>query len=112
MKKAAQKNEPMNILVLADHESKYLYDYYEPEKLKDVDLIISCGDLEANYLCLCFMLWEITTGDMNLNRRRDVSALKMTFLCTRGSGFWDWEALWSIFLVPATSIRSGPCDGG
>ena len=50
MKKAAQKNEPMNILVLADHESKYLYDYYEPEKLKDVDLIISCGDLEANYL--------------------------------------------------------------
>lgn len=50
MKKAAQKNEAINILVLADHESKYLYDYYEPGKLEGVDLIISCGDLEASYL--------------------------------------------------------------
>lgn len=40
----------MKILVLADHESKNLYDHYEPEKLKNIDLIISCGDLPANYL--------------------------------------------------------------
>ena len=40
----------MNILVMAYEESKSLYDYYEPEKLKNVDLIISCGDLEPNYL--------------------------------------------------------------
>ncbi|MBS6645512.1 MAG: metallophosphoesterase [Clostridiaceae bacterium] len=40
----------MKILVLADHESKSLYDYYQPEKLKDIDLIISCGDLRASYL--------------------------------------------------------------
>lgn len=40
----------MKILVLADHESKSLYEYYTPEKLKDIDLIISCGDLKANYL--------------------------------------------------------------
>jgi len=40
----------MNIMVLADHESKALYDYYEPEKLEGIDLIISCGDLEADYL--------------------------------------------------------------
>lgn len=40
----------MKILVLADHESKSLYDYYEPEKIKDVDLIISCGDLRPSYL--------------------------------------------------------------
>lgn len=40
----------MKILALADEESAYLWDYYDKEKLKDVDLIISCGDLEAEYL--------------------------------------------------------------
>lgn len=40
----------MKILVMADHESKFLYDYYEPERMKDIDLIISCGDLEPEYL--------------------------------------------------------------
>lgn len=40
----------MKILVLADQEAKALYDYYEPEKLEGVDLIISCGDLEPGYL--------------------------------------------------------------
>ena len=40
----------MNILVLADHESKILYDYYDPNRMKDIDLIISCGDLEPEYL--------------------------------------------------------------
>ncbi len=40
----------MKILVMADHESKFLYDYYEPERMKDIELIISCGDLEPEYL--------------------------------------------------------------
>ena len=40
----------MNIMILADHESKLLYDYYDPERVKDIDLIISCGDLESGYL--------------------------------------------------------------
>lgn len=40
----------MKILVLSDHESKSLYEFYTPEKLKGIDLIISCGDLRANYL--------------------------------------------------------------
>ena len=40
----------MKILALADVESKSLWDYYSPEKMKDVDLIISCGDLRAEYL--------------------------------------------------------------
>lgn len=40
----------MKILVLADVESKSLWDYFKPEKLQDVDLIISCGDLNSNYL--------------------------------------------------------------
>ena len=40
----------MRILAVADEESKYLWDYYEPEKLHGIDLIIGCGDLSRNYL--------------------------------------------------------------
>ena len=40
----------MRILVIADEESKYLWDYYEDGKLKDIDLILSAGDLNPNYL--------------------------------------------------------------
>ncbi len=40
----------MKILILADEESKSLWDYFEPAKLDGIDLIISCGDLEASYL--------------------------------------------------------------
>ena len=40
----------MKILLLADEESKYLWDYFEKEKLDGIDLIISCGDLKAEYL--------------------------------------------------------------
>ena len=40
----------MNILVIADEESKILYDYYQPGMLDDIDLILSCGDLHASYL--------------------------------------------------------------
>ena len=35
------KTGPLQIMVLTDHESKLLYDYYEPERMKDIDLIIS-----------------------------------------------------------------------
>lgn len=38
------------ILVIADLPSRYLYDFYEPGKLSEYDLIISCGDLPAEYL--------------------------------------------------------------
>ena len=40
----------MRILAIADEESRYLWDFYEPGKLKDIDLIISCGDLNPDYL--------------------------------------------------------------
>ncbi len=40
----------MRILVLADEESKYLWDFFEKSKLEGIDLIISCGDLKASYL--------------------------------------------------------------
>ena len=40
----------MKILLVADKESPYFWDYYQPGRLDDYDLMISCGDLKANYL--------------------------------------------------------------
>ena len=40
----------MRILVISDEESTALWDYYVPGKLKEYDLILSCGDLKASYL--------------------------------------------------------------
>ncbi|MGM9629123.1 metallophosphoesterase family protein [Butyricicoccus sp.] len=40
----------MNILALSDIESKYLWDYFHPIQLKNIDLIVSCGDLHPDYL--------------------------------------------------------------
>lgn len=40
----------MKILVLADVESEYLWDYFKKEKLDGIDLILSAGDLNPKYL--------------------------------------------------------------
>ncbi len=40
----------MKILVLADEVSKSLYEYFDPEKVKGVELVLACGDLKREYL--------------------------------------------------------------
>ena len=35
----------MKILLVSDEEDKYLWDFYKPGRLKDMDLILSAGDL-------------------------------------------------------------------
>ena len=40
----------MKILAVADEESASLWDYYEKGKLDGIDLIVSCGDLDPQYL--------------------------------------------------------------
>ena len=40
----------MKILLIADEEEPYLWDYYRPGVLKDYDFILSAGDLKAAYL--------------------------------------------------------------
>ncbi len=40
----------MKILFLSDEESKTYWDHFEKESFKEIDLIISCGDLKASYL--------------------------------------------------------------
>ena len=40
----------MKLLLISDEESAYLWDYYRPGMLDGIDLILSCGDLKADYL--------------------------------------------------------------
>lgn len=40
----------MKILAISDEESAFLWDYYQPGRLKGIDLILSSGDLKASYL--------------------------------------------------------------
>ena len=40
----------MRILAVSDTEEKAIWDYFDRERLGEVDLIISCGDLKVGYL--------------------------------------------------------------
>lgn len=40
----------MDILVISDEESASYWDYFRPEKVEGLDLILSCGDLDPDYL--------------------------------------------------------------
>jgi Icc-related predicted phosphoesterase len=41
---------PMHILAVADRRHRALYDYFDPDRWRDIDLVLSCGDLDASYL--------------------------------------------------------------
>ena len=40
----------LRILLISDEESPYLWEHYQPGRLDEVDLILSCGDLSPEYL--------------------------------------------------------------
>lgn len=40
----------MKLLAVSDEEAPALWDYYQPGRLSEYDLILSCGDLKAAYL--------------------------------------------------------------
>ncbi len=40
----------MRVLVIADHEESSLWDYYRASKTEGIDLILSAGDLDPEYL--------------------------------------------------------------
>lgn len=40
----------MKILLIADEESRSLWDYWDKSKTDGIDLILSCGDLNSEYL--------------------------------------------------------------
>ena len=40
----------MKILAVADEENKRIWDFFDREEMKDISLILSCGDLDPDYL--------------------------------------------------------------
>lgn len=40
----------MKILLIGDRESSYLWDHFDHERFRDIDCIISSGDLKSEYL--------------------------------------------------------------
>lgn len=42
--------ELMKILLVSDYEEPYIWDYFDRERFREIELILSCGDLKAEYL--------------------------------------------------------------
>ena len=42
----------MKILAVSDVTAKYYFDFFAPGKLDGFDLILDCGDLSREYLCV------------------------------------------------------------
>lgn len=65
----------MNILVVSDEECPALWEHYIPGRLKEYDLILSCGDLKAEYLSFlvtmahCPLLYIHGNHDEHYDRR-------------------------------------------
>jgi len=49
--RTATVNAPqLTVLAIADAVSTLLYDYFDPDRWRDVDLVLSAGDLPPEYL--------------------------------------------------------------
>lgn len=82
----------MKILAVADEECKALWDYFTPDKLEGVELIIACGDLSRHYLeylatmAPCrFCTYTATMTRATTPARRKASSAWMT-TCTYTNG--------------------------
>lgn len=103
----------MNIMIFADQESKLLYEYYDPEQMKDIDLIISCGDLEPEYLtffatlCHAPLLYVKGNHDTKYEYKPPEGCICIDddILYTRESVFWDWEVPWNIYRTHLISTQ-------
>lgn len=47
---APTSERPVRILAVSDEESKFIWEHFDPEVFRGIDLILSCGDLKASYL--------------------------------------------------------------
>ena len=49
----------MKILAISDEESKYLWDYFQKEKMNGIELILSSGDLDPDYLSFLATVYSV-----------------------------------------------------
>ena len=95
----------MKLLLLSDKESEYLWDYYRPGRLKDIDLILSCGDLSSKYLTFLVtmagrpLLYVHGNHDKTYDQHPPAIACCKGHLCKQGH-----EYLFSIKMPPLISF--------
>lgn len=64
----------MKILAVSDQESKYIWEHFDKEKFKDIDLVISCGDLKKEYMS--FLVTMVNKPLFYVPGNHDVNFLK------------------------------------
>ncbi|MDE6035971.1 MAG: metallophosphoesterase family protein [Ruminococcus sp.] len=64
----------MKILVIADEESRSLWDYWDKSKTDGIDLILSCGDLNSEYLT--FLATMVNVDVLYVHGNHDDSYIK------------------------------------
>ena len=94
----------MNIMIFADQESKLLYEYYDPERMKDIDLIISCGDLPPEYLtffatlCHAPLLYVKGNHDGKYEQPPEgCICIEDNIYVYKGVRILGWEVPWNIY---------------
>lgn len=63
----------MKLLIISDTESKHLVDFYDPDKFKDIDLILAAGDLKGDYLS--YVVTIVNKPLLYVHGNHDVSLL-------------------------------------
>ncbi len=63
----------MKILFVSDEESRYIWDYFDRERFKDIDLTISCGDLKPQYLSFLVTMIQAPLYYVHGNHDRNYS---------------------------------------
>ena len=63
----------MKLLILSDIESKRLVDFYDADQYKDIDLILSAGDLKGDYLS--YIVTVVNKPLLYVHGNHDISLL-------------------------------------
>lgn len=99
----------MKILVIADEENKALFDYYDPVRTKDVDLIISCGDLHREYLEYLVTMTNVPLLYVRGNHDRNYSERPPLGCTNIEDKIYDFRGLRILGLGGSMRYRPGSC---
>lgn len=99
----------LKILVIADEENKGLFDYYDPERTKDVDLIISCGDLHREYLEYLVTLTNVPLLYVRGNHDRSYSERPPLGCIDIEDKIYDFRGLRILGLGGSMRYQPGSC---
>jgi Icc-related predicted phosphoesterase len=100
----------MKIMLVSDEESPYIWDYFDPEPFRGVELIISCGDLDSRYLS--FLATMIPADVLYVHGNHDKSYLRNSPEgCTSIDGkLYTWRGIRFLGLGGSRSNRKAPFE--